>query len=535
MSITVSEITALRERIAELESQEQPLRRTGSGTTFDGNLTVTGTFAASGAVTASNGLSVAGTFSATGDIYLKGGRLALSDANDGWLRVNNSGNYSNGIYTPGSLRADGTGQFGTSGNARVGDHPSYGNGYSAIWRGSGDYALLFNANDTFLNSRGGTIYFRDNNSNRATLNSGGLTVESNISANGGYIYTASKEAIRGTDTFLRLNNAGQFSSGVYTPGAFRADGGATVRNGLSVNSGNIYVAGNLDAGFVQSRGWANFGSTGVNYWANSSNWSTGGGTIVLNALDYSSILFHDASSRVDAIIAGGGVIRLGVNIGWGAATTEVNGSLTVSGTSTFSNNNTFNGRVAINTPVWSGSALFINGFDNSPSWYGIVVRNSSSANLMYVRNDSYLWANRAWDTSSDARLKEDIEDLPTERARLKRVRYRKFKRLIDGRGDVGVVAQELREIYPELVTEVVHPTGDDNIPAGEPELAVNYQGLAVYLGKAVQELDDDLDKVQRQAKRRIDDLEAANATLQTKNSELESRLARLEALLADRL
>lgn len=348
-------------------------------------------------------------------------------------------------------------------SVQIGSHPTYGNTYGAIWRKwvqsapggtvEQDYALLFGDADTSVNSRSGTIYFRDNNSNRAYINGTGL-----------------------------------------------------------------YVVGNLDAGFVQSRGWANFGSTGTNYWPSGSNWSSGGANLLLNGADYTSIAFHDGNNRVDAIIAGGGSIRIGPNIGWGVPTTEIGGPLSVAG------NSTFTGRVAVNTAVWSGSALFINGFDNSPSWYGIVVRNSSSANLMYVRNDSYLWANRAWDTSSDARLKENIEDLKPERTRVKRVRYRKFKRLIDGRGDVGVVAQELREVYPELVTEVVHPTGDDNLPPGEPELAVNYQGLAVYLGKAVQELDDELDKVQKQAKRRIDDLEAANATL-------EARLVALEKLV----
>ncbi|MGB2046281.1 MAG: hypothetical protein ACPHUD_11150, partial [Porticoccaceae bacterium] len=35
-------------------------------------------------------------------------RTALSaDYNDGWLRINNAGEFSNGIYTPGNLRVDG--------------------------------------------------------------------------------------------------------------------------------------------------------------------------------------------------------------------------------------------------------------------------------------------------------------------------------------------------------------------------------------------------------------------------------------------
>lgn len=35
-------------------------------------------------------------------------RQVIEDSNDGWLRINPAGNFSNGIYTPGSLRVDGS-------------------------------------------------------------------------------------------------------------------------------------------------------------------------------------------------------------------------------------------------------------------------------------------------------------------------------------------------------------------------------------------------------------------------------------------
>jgi len=67
------------------------------------------------------------------------------------------------------------------------------------------------------------------------------------STNGIYYLGASNyNALQGTDTWLRLNNAGSFSSGVYTPGFMRIDGGlasgATAGNGAGTftATGSIY-------------------------------------------------------------------------------------------------------------------------------------------------------------------------------------------------------------------------------------------------------------------------------------------------------
>jgi len=43
-----------------------------------------------------------------------------------------------------------------------------------------------------------------------------------------YFYDDGEEVIRASDEWLRLNNAGQFTSGVFTPGKLRADGGLYV-------------------------------------------------------------------------------------------------------------------------------------------------------------------------------------------------------------------------------------------------------------------------------------------------------------------
>lgn len=53
-----------------------------------------------------------------------------------------------------------------------------------------------------------------------------------------------KQAFRFDDTWLRLNNAGEFSSGIYTPGALRADGGLSTLGGtISAGTGAVHGVG----------------------------------------------------------------------------------------------------------------------------------------------------------------------------------------------------------------------------------------------------------------------------------------------------
>ena len=59
-----------------------------------------------------------------------------------------------------------------------------------------------------------------------------------------------------------------------------------------------------------------FGNNITNYLPTSGNWSTGHKLIVQGA-DFSSIGFHDAGSRVDFIVGGGGILRLGYDGGLG--------------------------------------------------------------------------------------------------------------------------------------------------------------------------------------------------------------------------
>ncbi|MDC0304183.1 tail fiber domain-containing protein, partial [Flavobacteriales bacterium] len=118
------------------------------------------------------------------------------------------------------------------------------------------------------------------------------------------MYTAS-------NTFIN-HLGGSVGIGNMTPSAKLDVTGGAVQIGT-----NSYEIGAVDGGL-------SIGNTSANYNPTTANWASGGGTTMLiSGQDYSSIGFHDSGSRVDYIRAGAGVMQLGYNAGWGAATIQL--------------------------------------------------------------------------------------------------------------------------------------------------------------------------------------------------------------------
>jgi len=127
----------------------------------------------------------------------------------------------------------------------------------------------------------------------------------------------------------------------------------------------------------------------------------------------------------------------------------------------------------------------------------------------YARLDS----TGVWTAVSDRRHKADIEPLSGllgKALSLEPVGYR-YAAHASGDRHIGFIAQDVRELFPSLVTE------------GET-LTLNYSGLSVVAIAALQELKKETDAEIAAQRTEIESLRAEQA-------ELESRLARLEALL----
>ena len=82
--------------------------------------------------------------------------------------------------------------------------------------------------------------------------------------------------------------------------------------------------------------------------------------------------------------------------------------------------------------------------------------------------------------SSDARLKSNIVSLGSTLSRLLLIDGKSYE--MKGKQKIGVLAQDIKEVFPELVTE------DDN-----EMLAVNYQGLVPVLINALKEQQSEIE------------------------------------------
>jgi hypothetical protein len=96
--------------------------------------------------------------------------------------------------------------------------------------------------------------------------------------------------------------------------------------------------------------------------------------------------------------------------------------------------------------------------------------------------------------SSDARLKSNIVSLGSTLSRLLLIDGKTYTMIKDGKQKIGVLAQDIREVFPELVSE------DDN-----KMLAVNYQGLVPVLINALKEQQSEIE-ILKQQQAEIDEL-----------------------------
>jgi hypothetical protein len=194
------------------------------------------------------------------------------------------------------------------------------------------------------------IQFQDNNVGgyiafRTYVGSG-----ANDGTNGDYMvygtYTdhifqaGSSETVNGKTEMMRIKGTGNVGIGTSAPSTRLHVYGSALRVGSA----------STDPGATD--GVISLGNTGVNYNPTTTNWTTTGTTMVLNASDYSTIGFHDSGNRVDFIRTGVGVIQLGYDGGWGAATIQVP---SLAGGSTRYVTASTTGVLAATTPVVGGS------------------------------------------------------------------------------------------------------------------------------------------------------------------------------------
>ena len=111
-----------------------------------------------------------------------------------------------------------------------------------------------------------------------------------------------------------------------------------------------------------------------------------------------------------------------------------------------------------------------------PAGVSFVVRDSGN-----VQN-----ANNSYGAISDAKLKENIVDATPKLEKLNQVRIVNFNIIGDEQKQIGVVAQELEQVFPSMVEESVDRDAEGN-DLGTTTKAVKYSVFVPMLIKAIQE------------------------------------------------
>jgi hypothetical protein len=167
---------------------------------------------------------------------------------------------------------------------------------------------------------------------------------------------------------------------------------------------------------------------------------------------------------------------------WYAGTTVVatlsgSGNLSVTGSAQ---------ALYVSASTYNGSApqasCSIGYSSNGPIVYGgttsqvLQLLTSNCAQYMPVNGGTY-------SPQSDAKLKDNIEDIHYGLADVLKLQPRRFSWIATGKPDIGFIAQEMQPNIPEIVTASELPgTPDEQI------LGINYSGIIPIIVRAIQEL-----------------------------------------------
>jgi len=192
-----------------------------------------------------------------------------------------------------------------------------------------------------------------------------------------------------------------------------------------------------------------------------------------------------------------------------------------------------NGAVGVNTTSIGAYQLKVKHFEFGMNlenalgddWEIVTASSGGNLNLFFNNNfrGSFSAASGLY-TSSDRRLKSDIKPFRSALAgimQLNPTEYVHVDNIKTGKRTIGFIAQDLNEVFPEVVSHEVLPERNQDI------YMVNYGLMSVITVKAMQEQQAQIESLQKENAAVRTALEA----IQQQNTELEARLQRLEAAL----
>jgi hypothetical protein len=157
-------------------------------------------------------------------------------------------------------------------------------------------------------------------------------------------------------------------------------------------------------------------------------------------------------------------------------------------------NNSANGNTIINfyhqgTDPYGLFTQFTGAAPNNTTNYFAYFRDTSGAKCVIFSNGNIQNSNNSYGAISDIKLKENITDASSKLTDLLKVKIRNYNLIGDTNKQIGVIAQELEEVFPSLIEET-EDRDNNGYLIGTKTKSVKYSVFVPMLIKAVQELSD---------------------------------------------
>jgi len=202
----------------------------------------------------------------------------------------------------------------------------------------------------------------------------------------------------------------------------------------------------------------------------------------------------DLSGTTRMIIKGGGNVLIGTTTDDGVNKLQVNGSIVSTSTiAAVVHSNVdmfvFNNTGATYTKSCVVASMTATGGTGSYFFYG--QQSTSTVALKIFSNGNIQNTNNSYGAISDARLKENIIDATPKLADLMKVKVRNYNLKGESNKQLGVISQELEEIFPNMIEE------STNLGENVKIKGVKYSVFVPMLIKAVQEQQEQINELKQ--------------------------------------
>ena len=260
--------------------------------------------------------------------------------------------------------------------------------------------------------------------------------------------------------------------------------------GTSSQKESLEIAGLNGNIRIYGRGGVTQNGISSNIYYNGSAWvrdngSTGAGAIRFDA-DNNSIVFN-----TDTTTSGFPAERMRITNGGFLKATTTGSYISSTGSYHELTSNQNNPTLYLLNHDGAGEGLLVNLNTNGTTYnFFRGYSNSAGANRIIIySNGNVVNANNSYGAISDIKLKENISDSTPKLADLLKVKVKNFNFIGSDDKQLGVIAQELEEVFPSMID--ISPDRDvDGNDLGTVTKSVKYSVFVPMLIKAVQELSD---------------------------------------------